>query len=118
MTNISFKDFEKVDIRVGTVVEAEVPEWSHWVMKLTVNLGKEIGKKTIFAGIMKFFESKDLVNKQFPFIVNLEPKKMGPKGDVSEGMMLMIVPGEEDDEEAPPILFGISQKVPNGTKVR
>ena len=36
---ISFEDFQNVDIRVGTVVEASVPEWSHWVMRIKVDLG-------------------------------------------------------------------------------
>lgn len=116
MKNITFKDFQKLDIRVGTVVKAEVPKWSHWVMKLIVDLGLEMGEKTIFAGIMKFFKSKDLEGKQFPFIVNLEPKKIGPEGDTSEGMMLMAV--EKDDEKTPPVLFKLQKKVPNGTRVR
>lgn len=116
MDNIPFNDFEKVDIRVGTVVEASVPDWSHWVIKLVVDLGKEIGKRTIFSGIMKFYKPEDLEDKQFPFVVNLEPKKIGPEGDFSEGMMIMAV--EKEDEETPPILFNLSKKVPNGTKVR
>lgn len=113
---VTFKDFEKLDIRIGTVTKAEVPAWSHWVMKLTIDLGPEIGVKTIFAGIMKFFKPDDLVNKQFPFIVNLEPKSMGPEGDISQGMMLMAV--EKDDETTPPVLFRLTKKVPNGTRVR
>lgn len=116
MDEINFKDFQKLDIRVGTVVKAEVPRWSHWVMKLVVDLGSEIGEKTIFAGIMKFFKSEDLEGKQFPFIVNLESKKIGPEGDISEGMMLMAV--EKDDEKTPPVLFKLSKKVSNGTAVR
>lgn len=116
MEAITFDQFQTVDIRIGTVVKAEVPEWSHWVMKLTVDLGEEIGTKTIFSGIMKFFKVEDLVGKQFPFVVNLKPKKIGPEGDFSEGMMIMAVPKE--DEETAPILFNIPQEVPNGTKVR
>lgn len=112
---ITFKDFQKFDIRIGTVIKAEVPKWSHWVMKMEVDLGPEIGKRTIFAGIMKFFEPEELEGKQFPFIVNLEPKKVGPEGDVSEGMMLMAV--EKDDEETSPVLFNLQKKVPDGTKV-
>jgi tRNA-binding protein len=119
MENISFKDFQKLDIRIGTVVEAEVPKWSHWVMKLTVNFGKEIGKKTTFAGIMKFFKSEDLIGKQFPFIVNLELKKIGPKENgkqnFSECMMIMAVP--KDDEETPPVILSLDKKVPDGTQV-
>ncbi len=114
-SEISFEDFQELDIRVGTVVKASVPKWSHWVMKLTVDFGKEIGKKTIFAGIMKFFKPDQLEGKQFQFIVNLEPKKIGPEGDLSEGMMLMAV--EKDDEVTPPILIRPVKKVPNGTKV-
>ena len=110
---VNFSDFQKLDIRVGTVIEATVPEWSHWVMKLKVDLGSEIGERTVFAGIMKFYQPQDLIGKQFPFVVNLEPKKMGPMGDFSEGMMIMSVVNDET-----PVLFKLWKKVPNGTKVR
>lgn len=116
MDNVSYSDFEKLDIRIGTVTKAEVPTWSHWVMKLEVDLGDDIGTKTAFSGIMKFYKPKDLEGKQFPFVVNLEPKKIGPEKEMSEVMMIMAVPAE--DEETPPVLFKISKKVPNGTKVR
>lgn len=119
MDEISYEDFSKVDIRIGTVVKAEVPEWSHWVMKLTVDLGDEIGTKTIFSGIMKFYAPAELEGKQFPFVVNLKPKKIGPQGDFSEGMMVMAVPNDDPkDEETKPILFNMLDSVPNGTKVR
>ena len=116
MDKVTITDFQKLDIRIGTITKAEVPEWSHWVIKLTVDLGEEIGQKIIFSGIMKFFKPKDLEGKQFPFIVNLEPKKIGPEGDFSEGMMIMAVP--KDDEETPPVLFNLKKKVPNGSKVK
>ena len=116
MDNISFDDFEKVDIRIGTVIKADVPEWSHWVMRLEVDLGPEIGVKKAFSGIMKFFKPEDLVGKQFPFVVNLEPKKIGPEKELSEVMMIMCVPKE--DEETPTVLFQLQEKVENGTKVR
>lgn len=119
MDQISFDDFSKIDIRIGTVVKAEVPEWSHWVMKLTVDFGEELGEKKVFSGIMKFYKPEDLEGKQFPFVVNLKPKKIGPEGDFSNGM-LMAASGSEDvdDEEAKPILFQLQTKVANGTKVR
>ncbi|KKS16271.1 hypothetical protein A2434_02020 [Candidatus Woesebacteria bacterium RIFOXYC1_FULL_41_14] len=122
MTNISFDDFEKVDIRIGTVVAAEVPEWSHWVMKLEVDLGDEIGRKNAFSGIMKFYKPEDLIGHQFPFVVNLEPKKIGPDKELSEVMMIMASPGdalaEKEAEEVAPVLFKLQKEVPNGTKVR
>lgn len=116
MDKILFDDFEKVDIRVGTVVKADVPEWSHWVIRLEVDLGPEIGTKKAFSGIMKFFKPEDLIGKQFPFVINLEPKKIGPEKELSEVMMIMAVP--KVDEETPTVLFKLQKKVPDGTKVR
>lgn len=117
---ISFKDFQKLDIRIGTVVKAEIPKWSHWVIKLLVNFGKDLGKRTIFAGMLNFYKPEELEDKQFPFIVNLEPKKIGPEGDLSYGMMLAAtIPaknGKEEDEE--PVLIAPVKKLPNGCKVR
>lgn len=120
MDEINFSEFQKLDIRIGTIKSAEVPEWSHWVMKLTVDLGDEIGERTIFAGIMKHYTPEEVVGRQAPFIVNLKPKKMGPAGDFSEGMMLMASiaaeSGSPEDEE--PVFLEVSKKVPEGTKVR
>ena len=102
-----------------------MPEWSHWVIKLMVDFGKELGKRTIFAGMLGFYEPEDFLNKQFQFVTNMEPKKIGPKGDVSEGMMMaaslkldkpVIIADEETFEK--PILLMPCEKVPNGTKVR
>ncbi len=122
MDNITFDKFEQVDIRIGTVISAEVPEWSHWVMKLKVDFGPEIGEKQCFSGIMKFYKPEDIVGKQFPFIINLEPRKIGPEKEVSEAMMIMAAPGdqlpESEAEEVSPVLFKLQDKVPNGTKVR
>lgn len=113
---VSFEQFSQIDIRIGTVVKAEVPEWSHWVMRLEVDFGGEVGKKVCFSGIMKFFKPEDLIDRQFPFVINLEPKKIGPDKELSECMMLMAVP--KDDEETAPVLFSLQEKVPNGTRVR
>ncbi len=122
---VSLKDFQKLDIRIGTVVHAEIPEWSHWVVKLTVDLGSGIGKRIIFAGILGFYELKDLMGKQFPFVVNMELKKIGPKGDFSEGMMLAVetkttkpifIEGEKVDEK--PTLLVPQEMVRPGDKIR
>jgi len=116
MDTINFPDFEKVEIRIGTVIKAEVPEWSHWVMKMSVDFGEEFGTKKVFSGIMKFYKPEDVEGKQFPFVINLEPKKIGPEKELSEAMMIMSVP--KDDEETAPVLFSLQSAVPNGTKVR
>ena len=133
MDKIKFDQFEAVDIRIGTVIEATVPEWSHWVMRIKADLGSELGEKQCFSGIMKFFKPEDLIGKQFPFVVNLEPRKIGPEKEMREAMMIMSVPGDDLPEEASgpegpmarreaeeiaPVLFQIPEEVPNGTKVR
>ncbi|MBX4205753.1 tRNA-binding protein [Candidatus Microgenomates bacterium] len=125
MDKINFADFQKVEILIGTVVEAEVPSWSHWVIKLIVDFGEEIGQRKIFTGMLGFYEADYFVGRQFPFVVNLEPKKIGPEGDFSEGMLMAasakletpIKIADEDSDEKP-VLFTVSEKVPNGTKVR
>lgn len=119
MDKIDFSDFEKLDIRIGTVVSAVVPEWSHWVIKLTVDFG-DLGQKVVFAGMMKFFKPEDFEGKQFPFVYNMKPKKIGPEGDYSEGMMLAadVVENEDKPDDGHPVLFQLQKKVPNGTKVR
>lgn len=120
MDAVSIQDFQKLDIRIGTVTKAEVPDWSHWVMKLTVDLGSEIGERTIFAGIMKHYKPEEVQGKQFPFVVNMEPKKIGPMGDFSQGMMMAAdhIVDLEKPEEGKPVLFQLTETVPNGTKVR
>ncbi|MCS7092085.1 MAG: tRNA-binding protein [Patescibacteria group bacterium] len=121
---ISLSDFQKIDIRIGTVLDATIPNWSHWVMKLTVDFGPDIGVKTVFAGIMKFYAPEEIIGRQFPFVVNLVPKKIGPKDEngiqnYSEGMLLAanFVSDDKDPEKNKPVLFSLSEKVPNGTKV-
>lgn len=117
MDNISYDELQRLDIRIGTVTKAEVPAWSHWVIRLKVDLGPKIGEKTCFSGVMKFFKPESFIGKQYPFIVNLEPKAIGPDKELSEVMMLMADPGEGDNS-VKPTLFNLDEKVPNGTKVR
>jgi tRNA-binding protein len=125
MNLISFDQFQQVDIRIGTVIKADVPEWSHWVIRMEVDFGPEIGKKKAFSGIMKFFKPEALIGKQFPFVINLEPKKIGPDKELSEVMMIMAVPPPKatdgklaSEEETPTVLFKLQKKVSDGTKVR
>ena len=87
-------------------------------MKLTVDLGEEIGKRIIFAGLMKDYDVHDIEGKQFPFVVNMEPKKIGQEGDFSEGMMLVAAPDGGQAGEDRPYIFQLQEKVPNGTRVR
>lgn len=84
---LTFEDFLKVDMRVGTIQECEAVEGSDKLVKMQVNLG-DLGVKQILAGIRKFYSPEDLVNQQGLFVVNLKPRKM--MGMLSEGMMLVV----------------------------
>lgn len=84
---ITFEDFEKVDIRVGTIEKVEDMEQSDKLAKLTVNLGDR--QRTIVAGIKKERQDiHEIEGMQALFVVNLEPRKM--MGEVSEGMLFDI----------------------------
>ncbi|OGB97552.1 hypothetical protein A3F06_03405 [candidate division TM6 bacterium RIFCSPHIGHO2_12_FULL_36_22] len=82
---IDIKDFIKVQLVVGTIESVEPVEGSDKLLKMLVNCGDK-GIRQIFAGIKKFYQPEDLVNKQGVFVVNLKPRKM--MGMESQGMML------------------------------
>ena len=83
--NISFEDFQKLDIRVGTVLEAEKVPKTKKLLKLKVDTG--IDQRTVVSGIAEFFKPKEIVGKKVSILVNLAPKKL--KGIESQGMILM-----------------------------
>lgn len=86
MDTISFKDFEKLDIRVGTIVLAERIEGADKLLKLMINFGDE--ERQVLAGIAEFVEDPStLLGKQIPVLTNLEPRKM--RGLDSNGMILV-----------------------------
>ena len=85
MDEISFDDFCKVDMRVGTIVSAERVPKSNKLLKLQVNFG-EAGARQIVAGIGLNFEPENLINTQVTAVLNLAPRKL--MGVESHGMIL------------------------------
>ena len=81
----TFDEFQKIDLRVGTIIEAEKITKSKKLLKLKVDTG--IDHRTVLSGIAQFFDPKDIVGKQVSILVNLAPRKM--LGIESEGMILM-----------------------------
>jgi methionyl-tRNA synthetase len=82
---IVFYDFGKIDLRVGTIVEAKEVEKADKLLELLVDLGFE--KRTILSGIAMHFNPEDIVGKQVTIVANLAPRKM--RGIESKGMILM-----------------------------
>lgn len=108
---IAFDDFAKLDFRVGKVVEAADVDGSEKLYRMTVDLGREYGIRTIFAGVKKWYKKSQLKGKRFIFVANLEPRKM-PSGE-SQGMMLAICPTEQDGE-GKPLLIPVSKTAKPG----
>ena len=83
--NVSFDDFSAMDIRVGTIIEAEKVAKTKKLLKLLVDTG--IDKRTIVSGIAEHYKPEDIIGTQVSILVNLAPRKI--KGIESSGMILM-----------------------------
>lgn len=108
--SVDFADFQKLDCRIGKVKQADMVEGSTNLIKLFVDLGIEFGDRQIITGIAKWYTPKDLINKKFIFVVNLEPKKM--MNIESQGMILCADTGTKA------VLIPVNKKIPVGTLVR
>ena len=82
---IVFDDFGKIDLRVGTIIDAKKVEKADKLLQLEVDLGVE--KRTILSGIAMHFDPADIIGKQVVVVANLAPRKM--RGVESKGMILM-----------------------------
>ena len=108
---IDYSDFEKVDIRVGTVIESKLNQKSNKPsIYLVINFGDEIGKKKTSAQLTKNYLSEELIGKQVAAVINFPPKQIGKM--VSEVLVL----GFPDDNNNP-VLVMPSIKISNGGKL-
>ena len=106
---ISIKEFQKIDIRVGTIESVDNIEQADKLVKLRVNFGDH--QRQILAGIKaERVDPSEIIGRQALFVVNLEPRKM--MGEVSEGMLFDI--GYADD--VTPVLAVPERPVPNGAR--
>jgi methionyl-tRNA synthetase len=83
--NISFDEFAKMDIRIGTIIEAEKVPKTKKLLKLTIDTG--LDQRTVVSGIAEFYEPEQIVGQQVSILVNLAPRNI--KGIESQGMILM-----------------------------
>ncbi len=108
---IDYQDFEKVDIRVGTIVKAEAfPEAKKPAYKLEIDFGRNIGVKKSSARITTHYKKQDLVGRQIVAVINFPSKQIGPF--LSEVLTLGL-----PDENNEVVLLAPTQLVPNGVKM-
>jgi len=113
MENIQFNDWQKLDLRVGEILEIEDIEGADKLYKLTINLGTE--KRILVAGIKEFYSKDELKNKKCIVFTNLEPKTL--RGIQSQGMILAAVSYDNEGNEEKVKLLQPDSEIEIGSKV-
>lgn len=108
---ISFANFQKIDLRVAQIIEAERIEKSEKLIRLQVSLGDSLGQRQIVAGIAKKYSADELVGRKIAVVANLKPAKL--MGQLSEGMLLAATNEELGDLE----LLSVAPTMPAGAKI-
>lgn len=109
--NITWSDFEKVDMRVGTIIEiSDFPQARKPAYKLTIDFGPEIGIKRSSAQVTAHYKKEELANRQIIAVVNFPPKQIGTF--FSECLVLGIYDNNKDV-----VLLQPGHSVPNGCKI-
>ncbi|AWI27257.1 tRNA-binding protein [Flavobacterium pallidum] len=108
---LSWEDFEKTEMRVGTIIQAEdFPEARKPAYQLTIDFGPEIGIRKSSAQITKRYRKEDLINRQIVAVVNFPKKQIGKF--MSECLVLGAVGAEGDV-----ILLSPDFKIENGLRI-
>lgn len=108
---ISYDDFLKVDIRVGTVIEANLfPKARKPAYQLKIDFGEELGVKKTSAQITTHYTPEDLIGRQVAAVVNFPPKQIGPF--MSEVLTLGF-----SDKDGEIVLLQPERPVPNGNRM-
>src|SRR5258708_7081808 len=110
LSTMTLEEFQKADLRVARIVQAERVEGSEKLLKLQLDTGPldEARGRQIVSGIAKQYAPEDLVGKQVVVIANLEPRTM--MGFESRGMLLAA-----HGEQGEPVILTVEKEVPNGS---
>ena len=100
-------DFQRIEMRIGTILVAEFIEGADKLLRLEVDFG-EATPRQILSGIREWYRPEDLIGKRCPFVVNLEPRKM--RGLESHGMILAV-----KTEDGGAVLLHPDKDVPSGS---
>ena len=109
MAEISFQEFQKLDLRVGEVIKAEQIAGSKNLIRMIVNFGSE--KRQSVAGLLQYYKPEELSGKKFAFILNLERKKF-----MSVESQCMVLAAE--DEKGNVILLKPEKDIGVGSRIR
>ena len=109
METISFSDWEKIDIRVGTILEVSPHPDADKLYILKIDEGKEEPRQLV-AGLRENYSEDELKGKKIIFLANLEPKEL--RGELSQGMILAAVDGEQIS------LLTVDKDIPNNAKIQ
>ncbi len=107
--NISYEEFTKMDIRVGTILEAEKIAKTKKLMKLKIDTGVDV--RTVVSGIAEYFEPTAIIGKQVSILINLEPREI--RGIESKGMILMA-----ENPDGKLVFVSPLEKSANGSTVK
>ena len=108
---ISYEDFEKLDLRVAEIINVEEVEGADKLYKLTLDVD-DLGERVVCAGIKKYYSRDELKGKKIILLANLAPRKL--KGIESQGMILAAV----NKEESEVVLLSPESDIEVGSKVR
>ncbi|AEB94417.1 methionine--tRNA ligase subunit beta [Metallosphaera cuprina] len=109
---ITIEDFQKVEMKVGLVIEAERIEGTR-LLKLKIDLGSEM--RQIISGIAEYYKPEQLLNKKVIVLANLKPRVI--RGYESQGMILAAGCKEDEERGVRPVLLTPDGDVPQGTKI-
>jgi len=110
MENITFEDFQKMELKIAEIKACEDIEGADKLYKLTIDVGEE---RTIVAGMKPYYTKEEMVGKKIVIVANLEPRKL--RGTISHGMLLAA--SNEDKSSVILLTLDKDGAIPNGSKV-